>query len=50
MTHPDWVLRHRMANTEVRNIRGKYYLYSITQYRPPKKENPEKNFETNSCY
>jgi hypothetical protein len=27
MTHPDWVLRHKKKGTEIRFIKGKYYLY-----------------------
>ena len=42
MTHPDWVLRHKMPNTEIRNIRGKYYLYSITSVWSPKKKRTQK--------
>ena len=30
MTHPDWALKHKTKGTELRNIRGKYYLYQIT--------------------
>ena len=30
MAHPEWALRHKAKNTELRNIKGKYYLYNIT--------------------
>jgi predicted transposase YbfD/YdcC len=30
MTHPDWVLKHKTKGTELRNIRGKYYIYKVT--------------------
>lgn len=30
MAHPDWVLKHKAKGTELRNIRGKYYLYKVT--------------------
>jgi len=30
MTHPEWALKHKIKGSELRNIRGKYYLYKIT--------------------
>ena len=30
MAHPDWVQKHKIPNSEIRCIRGKYYLYGIT--------------------
>jgi predicted transposase YbfD/YdcC len=42
MAHPDWVLKHKMPNTEIRNIRGKYYLYSITSVWSPEKKRTKK--------
>jgi predicted transposase YbfD/YdcC len=42
MTHPDWVLKHKMPNTEIRNIRGRYYLYSITSVWSPEKKRTKK--------
>jgi len=30
MTHPDWALAHKMKGTELRCIRGRYYLYQIS--------------------
>ncbi|MDX2305962.1 MAG: hypothetical protein NW226_24345 [Microscillaceae bacterium] len=29
-TYPDWVLAHKAKGTEIRLIRGHYYLYKIT--------------------
>ena len=29
MAHPDWVLKHKKKGSEVRFIRGKYYLYQV---------------------
>jgi len=34
--HPDWALKHKVKGTELRLIRGKYYLYEISS-----KWNPE---------
>jgi hypothetical protein len=28
--YPDWVLKHKRPGTEIRDIRGHYYLYAIT--------------------
>src|SRR5271170_832707 len=42
MAHPDWVLKHKMPNTEIRYIRGKYYLYSITSVWSPEKKRTKK--------
>jgi predicted transposase YbfD/YdcC len=30
MQHPEWALKHKTKGTELRCIRGKYYLYRIT--------------------
>lgn len=30
MAHPDWALKHKIKGTELRNIKGKFYLYRIT--------------------
>ena len=27
---PDWVLRHKRAKTEIRCIKGRYYLYEVS--------------------
>jgi predicted transposase YbfD/YdcC len=42
MAHPDWALKHKIKNTELRNIRGKYYLYAITSKRIKEKPWPQK--------
>ncbi len=42
MSHPEWALKHKQKNTELRNIRGKYYLYKITHKRIKEKKWPQK--------
>jgi len=42
MAHPDWVLKHKLKNTEIRNIRGRYYLYKITSKWDPEKKRTKK--------
>lgn len=42
MKHPDWVLKHKIPNSEIRCIRGKYYLYSITSVWCPEKKRTKK--------
>lgn len=42
MMHPDWVLKHKIPNTEIRNIRGKFYLYQITSVWCPEKKRTKK--------
>jgi len=42
MAHPDWVLKHKIPNTEIRCIRGRYYLYSITSVWCPEKKRTKK--------
>ena len=42
MSHPVWALKHKKKNTELRNIRGKYYLYEITSKRIREKKWPQK--------
>ncbi len=42
MVLPDWVLKHKIPNTEIRNIRGKYYLYNITSVWCPEKQRTKK--------
>jgi hypothetical protein len=37
MAHPEWVLKHKVKNSEVRNIRGRYYLYGTTSVWDPAK-------------
>ncbi len=42
MAHPEWALKHKKKNTELRNLRGKYYLYQITSKRVKGKKWPQK--------
>jgi predicted transposase YbfD/YdcC len=42
MVHPDWVLKHKIPNSEIRCIRGKYYLYSITSVWSSEKKRTKK--------
>jgi hypothetical protein len=42
MAHPDWVLKHKVKNSEIRNIRGRYYLYAITSKWDPIKKRTKK--------
>lgn len=42
MAYPDWVKKHRLPNTEIRCIRGRYYLYNITSHWCPEKKRPKK--------
>ena len=42
MSHPEWALKHKKKNTELRNIRGNYYLYKITSKRVKDKKWPQK--------
>lgn len=38
MAHPNWVLKYKTKNTEIRLIKGRYYLYErLTKYCPKKK-------------
>lgn len=42
MAHPDWALKYKVKNSELRNIRGKYYLYKITSKWDPEKKRTKK--------
>lgn len=42
MKHPEWVLKHKIPNTEIRCIRGRYYLYNITSVWCPEKKRTKK--------
>jgi len=42
MAHPDWALKHKQKNTEIRNIRGRYYFYKITSKWDPSKKRTKK--------
>ncbi|MEK6734821.1 MAG: ISAs1 family transposase [Pseudomonadota bacterium] len=42
MTHPEWALKYKTKNTELRCIKGKYYLYNITSVWSPEKKRTKK--------
>jgi transposase len=42
MAHPDWVLKHKQKNTEIRNIKRRYYLYNITSKWDSQKKRTKK--------
>jgi predicted transposase YbfD/YdcC len=42
MAHPDWVLKHKIPNSEIRNFNGKYRLYAITSKWCPEKKRTKK--------
>lgn len=42
MEHPEWALKFKTKETELRNIRGKYYLYKVTSRRDPVTRKPKK--------
>lgn len=42
MVHPEWVLRFKAKNTEIRYVKGKYYLYNITSVWCPEKKRTKK--------
>lgn len=42
MKHPDWVLKHKIPNSEIRCIRGRYYLYGIKSVWSPEKKRAKK--------
>jgi len=42
MAHPDWVLKHKVKNSEIRCINGRYYLYAITAKWDPSKKRTKK--------
>ena len=42
MAHPDWVLKHKVPNSEIRNFNGRYRLYSITSVWCPEKKRTKK--------
>lgn len=47
MTHPDWALAHKKKGTELRCIRGKYYLYQISSVWDKERKRPVK--KTGKC-
>jgi len=42
MQHPEWALKFKTKNTELRCIKGKYYLYNVTSQWDPIKKRPQK--------
>lgn len=42
MSHPDWALKFKEKNTELRLIRGKYYLYKISSVWDKEKKRARK--------
>ena len=42
MTHPEWALKFKAKNTEIRFQRGKYYMYNITSVWCPEKKRTKK--------
>src|SRR3990167_3396538 len=42
MKHPEWALKFKTKNTELRCIKGRYYLYNITSKWDPLKKRPQK--------
>ncbi|HEY5234534.1 MAG TPA: ISAs1 family transposase [Rhabdochlamydiaceae bacterium] len=42
MKYPEWVSKHKLPNTEIRCIRGRYYLYNITSVWSPEKKRTKK--------
>ncbi len=47
MSHPDWALAHKKKNTELRCIRGKYYLYQVSSAWDKERKRPVK--KTGKC-
>lgn len=41
-THPDWALKHKKPGTELRNIKGRFYLYSVSSVFDKKLGRPKK--------
>lgn len=42
MAHPEWVLNHKKKGTEIRLIKGKYYLYQVKSKWNKEKGRPQK--------
>lgn len=40
--HPEWAVKHRLAGRELRLIRGKYYLYSVSSKYDPQLKRAKK--------
>ena len=45
VAHPEWVLKHKVPNSEIRCIRNRYYLYKITSVWCPEKKRTNKKIE-----
>ena len=46
MSHPDWVLKHKIPGTQITKINGRYYLYKVSsQYNKTKKRSQKKTEE-----
>lgn len=41
-SHPEWALKHRRPGTELRKIRGRYYLYEYKTVYDKQKKRPKK--------
>lgn len=42
MPHPEWVLKHKIPGTEIRCIKGRYYLYGYTTVWSKEKKRAQK--------
>jgi predicted transposase YbfD/YdcC len=42
MQHPEWALKFKTKNTELRCMKGRYYLYNITSVWSPEKKRTKK--------
>jgi len=42
MAHPEWVLKHKIPNADIKCIRGRYYLYNRTAVWCPEKGRTKK--------
>lgn len=42
MKHPEWALKYKRKGTELRLIRGNYYLYEVTSKWNPQKGRAQK--------
>jgi len=40
--HPEWVLKHRKPGTEIKCIKGYYYVYEVSSVWDPEKKRPRK--------
>ena len=40
--YPDWVNQFRKPGTEIRNLKGKYYVYEVTSFYDKEKKKPKK--------